>query len=200
MGPSYYMPVVRDVPIFPDRDIQVGESWTAPGEEVHDFSKSFGIKEPYRIPFNATYTYLGIRPYKDSEYPAIPSATVIFEEPKRVPGAIWPTRIMGASDQILYWNQDLGQPAAYTEQFRFILELSDGSTVEYRGSGRADTIEAKPMNREEVARDIAKDISTLGIQDTTVRVVPEGSPSTWKTSSSRPTQRSSWTRKRPSST
>lgn len=174
MEPSFYMPVVRDVPIFPDRDIQVGESWTASGEEVHDFSKSFGIKEPYRIPFNATYTYLGIRSYKGSEYPAISISYRIFEEPKRVPGAIWPTRIMGASDQILYWNQDLGQPAAYTEQFRIILELSNGSTVEYRGSGRADTIEAKPMNREEVARDIAKDISTLGIQDTTVRVVPEG--------------------------
>ena len=61
IGPAYYMPVVRNVPLFPDRDIQVGESWTAAGEEVHDFSTSFGIKEPYHIPFNAIYTYLGIK-------------------------------------------------------------------------------------------------------------------------------------------
>ena len=174
IAPNYYMPVVRNVPIFPDKDLQIGESWTAPGEEVHDFSISFGIKEPYRIPFTATYTYLGPKQYQGVEYPAISISYRIFEEPKRVAGALWPTRIMGASDQILYWNRDLGQPVAYTEQFRIILELSNGTTVEYRGSGKAEIIEAKPMNREELARDIAQDISNRGLQDTSVRVVPEG--------------------------
>lgn len=174
IGPSFYMPVVRNVPIFPDRDLQTGESWTAPGEEVHDFSASFGIKEPYRIPFNATYTYLGNRTYNGTEYPAISISYRIFDEPARVSGSIWPTRIMGASDQILYWNPKLGQPAAYTEQFRIIMELSNGSTIEYRGSAKAETIEAKPMNREAVAQEIAADINAQGIKDTTVRVVPEG--------------------------
>ncbi len=174
IGPSFFMPVVRNVPIFPDKDLQIGESWTAPGEEVHDFSSNFGIKEPYRIPFNATYTYLGKRNYNGIEYPAISISYRIFDEPKQVSGSIWPTRIMGASDQILYWNQRLGQPAAYTEQFRIIMELSNGSTVEYRGNAKAVTIEAKPMNREAVAREIAEDIISQGITDTSVRVVPEG--------------------------
>jgi len=170
----YYMPVVRNVPLFPDRDIQVGETWSFPGEEVHDFSISFGIKEPYRIPFMAHYTYLGLKSYNGTEYPAISISYRIFEEPKRVSGNLWPTRIMGASDQIVYWNMELGQPAAYTEQFRIILELSNGTTVEYRGNGKADIIEATPMNREAVAQDIAQDITKRGIQDATVRVVPEG--------------------------
>ena len=174
IGPAYYMPVVRNVPLFPDRDIQVGESWTAAGEEVHDFSTSFGIKEPYHIPFNAIYTYLGIKTYNGAQYPAISISYRIFYEPSRVSGIVWPTRIMGASDQTLYWNRELGQPAAYTEQFRILLELSNGATVEYRGSGEANTIEAKPMDRDAVARDIAQDINNLGIRDTTVRVVPEG--------------------------
>lgn len=171
---AYYMPVVRNVPLFPDRDVQVGETWSFPGEEVHDFSISFGIKEPYRIPFTANYTYLGLKTYNGTEYPAISISYRIFEEPKRVSGSFWPTRIMGSSDQIVYWNRELGQPAAYTEQFRIILELSNGSTVEYRGSGKADIIEVKPMNREAVAQDIAQDINKRGIKDTNVRVVPEG--------------------------
>jgi len=174
ISPLYYMPVVRDVPLFPDRDLQIGETWSAPGEEVHDFRTSFGIRDPYRIPFTATYTYLGLRTYNGTQYPAISISYRIFEEPKRVSGTLWPTRIMGASDQMLYWNPELGQPAAYTEQFRIILELSNGTTVEYRGSGKADIIEAAPMNREAIAQDIAQDISNRGIQNTTVRVVPEG--------------------------
>ena len=174
IDPAYYMPVVRNVPMFPDREVQIGESWSFPGEEVHDFRSSFGIRDPYRIPFTATYTYLGIRPYNGSEYPAVSISYRIFEEPKQVSGSLWPTRIMGASDQIVYWNRELGQPAAYTEQFRIILELSNGSTIEYRGSSKAEIIEAQPMNRKAVAQDIAENILKLGIQDTTVRVVPEG--------------------------
>ncbi|MDR1636946.1 MAG: hypothetical protein LBR93_06380, partial [Treponema sp.] len=34
---KYYMPVVRDVPVFPGRDLKPGDTWTAPGHEMHDF-------------------------------------------------------------------------------------------------------------------------------------------------------------------
>ena len=40
---QYYMPVVRNVPVFPDRDIRVGETWIAEGHEMHDFRDSFGV-------------------------------------------------------------------------------------------------------------------------------------------------------------
>ena len=56
---EYFMPTVRDVPIFPDREILPGEKWTAKGHEAHDLRKGFGIEKPYKVPFNAEYTYEG---------------------------------------------------------------------------------------------------------------------------------------------
>ncbi len=56
---QYFMPTVRDVPIFPDHPVKPGDTWTAEGHEAHDLRMNFGIQTPYKVPFTATYTYLG---------------------------------------------------------------------------------------------------------------------------------------------
>ena len=169
---QYYMPMVRDVPAFPGRDIGIGETWSAAGTEVHDFRDSFGIEKPYRIPFTADYTYLGERTWKGKSYPAFSVSYRIFLEPDAVPGRVFPRRILGASDQTVYWDTDHGQAAAYEEYFRTIIDLSDGQVYEYRGRAQAEVIEAPPMNKEEMVKEIAGDIS--GIPDASVRVSDEG--------------------------
>jgi outer membrane protein OmpA-like peptidoglycan-associated protein len=171
---KYFMPVVRDVPVFPGRDLKVGETWTAEGHEMHDFRDSFGIEEPYRIPFTARYTFLGNREWRGKTYPAFSVSYRIFAEPDPVRGRIWPRRIMGASDQQVYWDRELGQAAAYEETFRMIFELSNGRTVEYRGRAEAEILEALKMDREQMARDIAEDLELLEIPDVSVRASDEG--------------------------
>ena len=52
IGQQYFMPVVRNVPIFPENDIQIGETWNAQGEEAYDFSSVFGIEKPVITPLN----------------------------------------------------------------------------------------------------------------------------------------------------
>jgi len=111
--------------------------------------------------------------------PAYPAFTVsyrIFDEPAAPArgGKMWPVRIMGASDQKVYWDRQSGRPAAYEERFRMIFELSNGAIVEYRGTAQASIIESVPMDREQMAADIAKDIERLDIADTAVRVTDEG--------------------------
>jgi outer membrane protein OmpA-like peptidoglycan-associated protein len=170
----YFMPVVRNVPVFPGRDLAVGETWTAEGHEMHDFRQSFGIPDPYRIPFTAAYTYLGGRTWKDKSYPAFSVSYHIFDEPAAVPGRIWPVRIMGSSDQVVYWDTGLGQAKAYRENFRIVFELSNGVTVEYRGRAEAEIIDSEVMDREKLLKEIAGEISRLGIQDTSVREAEEG--------------------------
>ena len=169
---QYYMPMVRDVPVFPGGDLGIGESWEAGGTEVHDFRDSYGIEKPYRVPFTATYTYLGERSWKGTAYPAFSVSYRIFMEGGELPGKTFPRRILGASDQIVYWDTDHGQAAAYEEYFRTVIDLSDGQTWEYRGRAEAEVVEAPPMNKEEIAQDIAEDISD--IPDTSVRVSDEG--------------------------
>lgn len=169
---QYYMPMVRDVPVFPGRNLNAGDVWTAEGVEVHDFTDSFGIEKPYRIPFTASYTYLGGRTWKEKEYPAFSVSYRIFLEPEAVPGKVFPRRIQGGSDQIIYWDTDIGQAVAYEEFYRTIFDLSDGQIWEYRGSAEAEIVDAMPMNKEEMAQEIAEEIRE--IPDTSVRVSEEG--------------------------
>ncbi|MCL2880957.1 MAG: OmpA family protein, partial [Treponema sp.] len=174
IDPEYYMPVVRNVPVFPGKDVKPGERWSADGHEMHDFRDSFGIEKPYRIPFTANYVFLGDRTWKGVSYPAFSVSYRIFSEPQAVSGRLWPRRIIGASDQTVYWDRDKGQPAAYREVFRMVFDLSNGNTVEYRGSAEAELVESALMDKEKIAADINDDINRLGIKDANARVVDEG--------------------------
>jgi outer membrane protein OmpA-like peptidoglycan-associated protein len=170
----YYMPMVRNVPAFPDRNLEVGESWTAGGIEVHDFRDNFGIEEPYRIPFTAEYTYLGERTWRETPYPAFSVSYRVLLEPEAVSGRVFPRRILEACDQIVYWDAVRGQAVAYEEYFRIVLELSDGQTYEYRGVSEAEVIEAPPMDKEDMVREIADHILNNNLPDVSVRVTDEG--------------------------
>jgi outer membrane protein OmpA-like peptidoglycan-associated protein len=168
------MPVVRDVPVFPGKDIQPGEKWNYDGHEMHDFRDSFGIPEPYRIPFTANYVYLGSRDWKGKSYPAFSVSYKVQSQPSAVRGRIWPRRIQGESDQVVYWDSAQGQAVAYSENFHYIFEFSNGRTIEYRGSAEAEMIESTRMDKEKIAEEIAEDISRLNIPDVSVRVADEG--------------------------
>jgi outer membrane protein OmpA-like peptidoglycan-associated protein len=170
----FYMPVVRDVPVFPDRDLKPADTWTAEGHEMHDFRDSFGISEPYRIPFTANYTYLGDRAWRGESLPAFSVSYRIFSEPEPSRGKVWPQRIMGASDQIVFWDFELGQAAAYTETFRMIFDLSDGRTIEYRGTAEAEIVESPRLDKEKAAEEINRDIARMGISGASARVVDTG--------------------------
>jgi outer membrane protein OmpA-like peptidoglycan-associated protein len=169
----YFMPVVRDVPVFPGRNLEPGDVWYAEGHEMHDFRDSFGIDEPYRIPFIAEYEFLGNRVWRDREYPAF-SVSYRIDNSPAARGQFWPRRIIGACDQILYWDRELGQSRFYEETFRMIFELSDGTRVEYRGNARAEILAAPPMDKVETAAEIGRDLEALGLQNTGVRVDEEG--------------------------
>ncbi|MDR2150506.1 MAG: OmpA family protein [Spirochaetaceae bacterium] len=170
---GYFMPVVRNVPVFPDRDLKKGERWSAPGHEMHDFRESFGITEPYQIPFTADYQFLGERSWQRKTYPAFSVSYRIFYEPPAVRGIVYPLRIMGASDQVVYWDSDMGQPVSYTEEFRMVFELSDGTIIEYRGTAQAQVLESEIMDKEQLASDINTELERLGIE-AEVTMVDEG--------------------------
>jgi len=172
IGSQYYMPNVRDVPVFPGRDLEVGETWVASGTEVHDFRDSYGIEKPYIIPFTALYTYIGVKKWKDKEYPAFTVSYRIFMEPAAVRGKVYPRRIQSSSDQTVYWDTDHGQAAAYEEYFRTIFDLSDGQTWEYRGRAEAEVVESPPMDKEDIVKSIATEVAK--IPDATLRVSDEG--------------------------
>jgi outer membrane protein OmpA-like peptidoglycan-associated protein len=172
VGNQYYKPMVRDVPVFPDRSLKPGDSWSANGTEVHDFRDSFGIETPYIIPFTAFYTYLGERTWKDKEYHAFTVTYRVFFVFFSFWWEVYPTRIQSSSDQTIYWDLEQGQAMAYEEYFRLVFNLSDGQTWEYRGRAEAEVIEAEPMEMDDIAKEIAEEISE--IPDTSVRITEKG--------------------------
>lgn len=176
IAPEYFMPVVRDIPVFPDRDLLPGDSWSWRGEEVHDFRKNFGIADSYHIPIYANYMYLGKGEYEGVEYDKISVKYNIFFRPQTAPpGAeIYPSRISGSSEQVIYWDNEAGRAHASEESFEFVFELSTGAQVEYRGISEAYIIISSEMDKDAVAEGIQKRINEEGVRDADVTVSDEG--------------------------
>lgn len=172
IGAQFYMPVVRNVPTFPDRDLKPGDTWAAPGEERHDFRRDFGIPDPYVIPFTASYRYDGTVQRKGRTAHVIKVDYTIFFQPgqPRAYTTTFPTQIVGFSSQTIYWVD--GRPDAYEEVFKFVFDLADGRTVEYLGTAKAEVLEAELMDRDKVAKEVGKAIE--GMPGVSVEKTEEG--------------------------
>ena len=174
ISPRYYMPIVRNVPTFPDRDLAPGDTWAAPGEERHDFREDFGIPDPFVIPFNASYTYVGPETRDGVDLRVIKVSYTIFHRPPEplIHSGIFPTQIAGWSEQTLYWDPLRGGLNSYEERFQFVFELSTGTTVEYRGKAASRMLEAPPLDREALTRALQE--ATKDLENVTVQAGDEG--------------------------
>lgn len=192
----YFMPTVRDVPVFPDREVSPGESWTAQGHEAHDLRRQFAVRTPYKVPFEATYTYLGtvtaeakaaVDGGADSAAGASTAMktlhvinvkyTMSMETPE--PAGMqyymdYPLAMMGYSDELIYWDNELGAIDHYTENFRILMESSYGNVYEFRGTADAEVTSFERVATEEKIADVEEQIKNLGIDDITVKKTDKG--------------------------
>ncbi|TVQ39614.1 MAG: OmpA family protein [Spirochaetaceae bacterium] len=167
--PHYFVPVVRDVPVFPDYPLSPGDSWSHVGSEVHDLREGYGIRDAFHFPIQVNYIYLGEREWNGDMWPTFSVRYNISHRPSRTyRAALYPVRISGFSDQIMYWDRDFGRAKAYEEQYEIVLSLSNGQTVQFAGTASAEVVESTPLDRQRVREEIAREIDELGIQDTTV--------------------------------
>ena len=172
IDPRYFAPVVRDVPIFPDRELEVNDTWTAIGTETHDFRANFGIEQPYSFEVPVVYIYLGQRRYKGRSYPAFAIRYNIFHVVRNRPNVpFYPRIISGFSDQTLYWDAAAGRPHAYEEEYLIILSLNDGNNWRFQGSASAEVIASANFDREQITRDIERSLQESGVAD--AQVVPD---------------------------
>lgn len=180
IGDEYFMPVVRNVPIFPDNDIKPGDSWTAEGEEAHDLRDHFGIETPFKVPFTATYTYEGpVTRNGKTLHKIIVEYTLFFDTPVTEESKTkndWniPVTTMGHSRQTLYWDNELGILPYYEETYRIQLKLASGVVHEFKGTAEATVTETKLMDREKEAREMNEELDRLGIADTSAHASEEG--------------------------
>ncbi len=173
---EYFMPVVRDVPVFPDKDLKPGDTWQAEGHEAHDLRQTFNINTPYKVPFTAYYTYQG-ETEKDGQKLHVIKAiyNLYFSSP--VPDLSqskineyydFPVTTMGYSDQTIYFDNEKGTIQSYTEKFRIQLETVYGNTFVFQGTAGAEVSELKRVNTADTIEKVQKEIEDLGIKNTEV--------------------------------
>jgi outer membrane protein OmpA-like peptidoglycan-associated protein len=173
IDPKYFMPVVRDVPAFPDRPLAVGDTWTAAGEEKHDF-RQLGIPDPYTFPIDVRYALDKKIVRGGKDLLVIKASYTIFVRPARprAYSSVYPIQIAGYSDQTIYWDPAIGQPASYEERFDLIFDWSNGSTREYRGTAGSELVVAQAMDRGAIKAEVEKAVA--GLPNVTVRDDEEG--------------------------
>ncbi len=186
---EYFMPTVRDVPIFPDKAVAPGESWTAEGHEAHDLRRQFAMQTPYKVPFEATYTYLGtvtagVPADKEGGEKTTKTLHVInvkynmyMETPE--PAGMqyymdYPLAMMGYSDELIYWDNELGAIDHYTENFRILMESAYGNVYEFRGTADAEVTSFERVATEEKIAEVEEQVKNLGIDDITVKKTDKG--------------------------
>ena len=175
---TFFRPSTRNVPTFPATDVRIGQTWQAPGTEVHDLRESLGLSAPYTIPFMARYEYLGSREWKGKRYPAFSiDWDLEYLPPKsstRRPKENPPSVIRENAKQILYWDNDAGREAAAETKFTLSFLFSDRTEIEFRGTGISEIVESERLNRDIAAQEAVEAIEKLAIPDTTVKITPEG--------------------------
>lgn len=180
---EYFMPVVRDVPIFPPQDLKPGDTWTAKGTEAHDFRDVFKIEKPFTVPFTVNYTYEKdvekdgktyslIKAEYDLDYRA--PDFLMKKYSKRGRAAVFPVKTKGRSEQKLYWDKERGNLAFYTEEFKISLLLSSSQVLDYAGTALAEVIYIEAEKKESTEENIKRDIEKLGLENTDVKKTPEG--------------------------
>jgi outer membrane protein OmpA-like peptidoglycan-associated protein len=164
------MPQVRDVPTFPERELTVGERWSAPAVEVHDLRPAYGIEDTLRIPVEVHYRFLGIR---RSEETPVPMFSAYYEFDQQVQqyrgSSLQPVRMRGFADQVIYWDVLRGRPKSYEESYRFLLELSDGRLYEFRGTADGEVVASQRLDRNRLSDEILEALDALEVEDTDVR-------------------------------
>ncbi|MCR4626197.1 MAG: OmpA family protein [Treponema sp.] len=141
---QYFMPVIRDMPIFPKNPIKKGDSWTENGYEAHDLRKTFNIKQPVTVPFTAVYSYKGEETDLNGKKFDVFTVTynLFFDSPTpenpNLLYSVYPATTAGYSQQTLYWDYERGAIDHYIENFRITIVTSQGDVYKFRGTTEAE--------------------------------------------------------------
>ena len=179
---KYFMPMVRDIPSFPEYDVKIGDSWILQAHEAYDFSDTFGMEKPIIVPFNVEYKYTGtqieeeellhiidVKYEKDYVIPEI-----FLQKMSHIKDEIYPIQTRVESKQRIAWSQERGNIAFYDEIFTIHLFLNDGETVEYTGNSHSKiTLLKKDVEIKEHEK-IKNDIEKLNLTNTNVKKTEKG--------------------------
>ncbi len=167
---SFFMPVVRNVPVFPEEDLQPGDTWFAEGEEAHDLRRTFGLMSPMLIPFVAEYCYEGTAEVDGKTLHLITVEYSMYADyPAKVSTAgNVPVSAMGYVSQEIFWDNEAGAIETYDETFSIVLYTKSGTRIEYRGTSSSEITERQTVTARDTVASVQKQIEDLDIEGAVV--------------------------------
>jgi outer membrane protein OmpA-like peptidoglycan-associated protein len=151
--PNVVMPVVRGVPTFPQTNLEVGMRWIAPGEEAQELVEG----RLYRIPFDATYVYMGKQVVENVSYDVF---QVIYQV-RFFPQDRYVSSYTGMSTIQLYWDSEKQGVRYYTEDYNFMIVLANRESQSFIGTseGMVDFLEEEGV-KTNLIQDLQKSVKT----------------------------------------
>ena len=171
-----YMPTVRNVPVFPDKKVKIGETWTAKGKEVQDVRKAFNMDKALIFPFEATYTYK-----EDSTIDGKKLNVILVEyefsyeaTDELLNAGQTLTQSVGWSKQTLYWDNDRGLLDHYDEEF--LIKIADlyGNLYVFTGTAHAELTEFTSLNDDSTAKQLQDTFDKLKLENISVKKGEKG--------------------------
>lgn len=173
----YFMPTVRNVPVFPDKPVDIGDTWTAAGEEAQDLRMAFGVEKPFHVPFTAKYQYLRDETTEDGKKLNVISSnyTFYYDSPATyIDNYNLPASTMGNSSEIIYWDNEKGIIDHYQEDFKIIIETFAGDMYTFKGIAGAEVTEFKSLNNDANLKLIEQTVNDLEIENVSVKKSDKG--------------------------
>ena len=174
---KYFMPVVRDVPVFFFFLIAPGEKWTYKGHEAHDLRRLFNLEYPYKVPFNANYEYLGAVTENNRKFDVFQiyyEMSFSLDTSRMAQLGEIPETTTGFSSQLVFWDSDKGAIDHYSESFKIEIITNYNNVMTFIGTAHAEITEFQRTATKQNVEEITKKISALGINDVNVKSTDKG--------------------------
>lgn len=176
----YFMPTVRDVPIFPDYPVRPGDTWQAEGHEAHDMRRTFNIQKPFKVPFTADYEY--VEDWTDENGKTFEVIQIFyklyFESPVSSrsynSSGMTPHITSGYSNQMIYWDNERGCIDHYSEEFRIMIETVYGDQIVFTGTAHAEVTDFERVSTKENLEKIKETVSDLALENVDVKESEKG--------------------------
>ncbi len=171
-----YMPTVRNVPVFPDKKVKVGETWTAKGKEVQDVRKAFNMEKALIFPFEANYTYKEDKTIDGKKLNVI---LVDYEfsyeaTDEQLNAGQTLTQSTGWSKQTLYWDNDKGLLDHYDEEFLIKIKDIYGNLYVFTGTAHAELTEFSSLNDDTTVKQLQDTFDKLKLDNISVKKGDKG--------------------------
>lgn len=164
-----FFPTFRNVPAFPDKEINIGDTWSLQAFEVQDL---FADKTLSIFPLFITYKFIGYETIKEKKVAKIAYSHSI-DITNSINYKIDPRikRVVGFSETVLYFDAVAGEQVReeYKRDYSFLISTQRGEIiVNFVDSGVREWNDIELLDKEKIVKDIEEKIKKEKIEDTIV--------------------------------